>query len=90
MNTAERRDQAILHDLLLPGGCPGCGKAAARLWWMDQGEYVDLYGFDALNHLLEPLGDAAWRNEYELDVWVCGGCRASAAIAWKPLDVEEP
>jgi ribosomal protein L37AE/L43A len=77
-----RRDEAALHRMMLPGGCPGCGRQAGRLRWMDQGGYVDLFGFDALNHLVGPLGAAAWAGENELSVWICGRCGASGAVAW--------
>ncbi len=75
-----RADEATLHGLLLPGGCPGCGRAAARLRWLDVPEYADLFGFEALNHLVEPLGQAAWDNE--LSMWICGGCGSGGAEAW--------
>jgi len=85
MSKTERRDEAILHELLLPGGCLGCG-TAGRLRWLDQGGYVDLFGFDALSDLVEPLGPSAWATENELSVWMCGGCGASGAIAWNLPD----
>lgn len=84
VSNADRRDVAALHRMMLPGGCPGCGRATGRLRWIDSGsDYADLFGFDALNHLVEPLGNAAWENE--LSVWICGGCDASGAVAWNVL-----
>jgi hypothetical protein len=79
-----RADEATLHELLMPDGCPSCGRAVGRLRWLDVPEYADLFGFEALNHLVEPLGPAAWENE--LSMWICGGCNAGGAHAWNLPD----
>jgi hypothetical protein len=81
VNRADKRDRLDLHRMLMPDGCPGCGRATWHLRWIDSGsDYADLFGFEALNHLVEPLGNAAWENE--LAMWICGGCGASGVHAW--------
>jgi hypothetical protein len=82
---AERRDQAALHEMLLPGGCRGCG-TTGRLRWLDVPEYADLFGFDALNAVVDPLWTFAWEDENQVDIWMCGGCGASGAVAWNVRD----
>ena len=88
MNRAERRAEerafrrgvAVIHEELLPGGCPKC-RGAERLWWFGLGDAFDLFGSDVVSLLLEPLGDAPADEERVVDIWLCE-CGGSGAFSW--------
>jgi hypothetical protein len=77
---AHRRAKAVLHLGLLPGGCSRC-RGAARLRWFGLVDAFDVLGFEAVNVLLGPLGDAVGDDDQDLSIWACE-CGGSGAIAW--------